>query len=412
MTADSAANKKILRKATLLVARALLTAFLLGLSAWFLQTREFLQSAGEIDNLFSLLTPAFLSLFNLIAIVLVWYTPRRKILRPYLCLTLLALSSLCLFFPSVTQHWWFYRQDAAETTTTAGGEPDLSAYLPFEDGGKVVRLPYQASLRLKQDLPTLDGAKALFPLYAAFVRATYEEDEYVCHKDILACTNTPGAYESIIRGDVDVIFVAAPSARQKERAKELGADLQFTPIGREAFVFLTGKDNPVDNITFRQVRNIYSGKTAYWKTLGWAGGGKIIAFQRPDGSGSQTGLQRIMGDVPIVQPQPLPDSGLVGTNSLMRQISVQWQGVQPAIGYSYRYYAVSMFPNTEAKLLSLEGVAPTVENIRAGVYPAAAEFFAVTNRKPRGNARLLIDWILSPEGQEIIERTGYVPIRP
>ena len=241
--------------------------------------------------------------------------------------------------------------------------------------------------------------------------AVYDEDEYSRNKDVLACTNTPGAYEAIVRGDVDIIFVAGPSAAQQKRAEELGAALHFTPIGREAFVFLTGKDNPVDNITFRQIRNIYSGKTTYWKTLGWPEGGKIIAFQRPEGSGSQTGLQKIMGDVSIIQPQPLPDAGLVGTNSLMRQVSIRWNGVQPAIGYSYRYYAVSMFPNPEAKLLALENVVPTVETIRTGRYPAAAEFFAVTNRKPENNVRLFIEWMLSPEGQEIIERTGYVPLK-
>ena len=118
----------------------------------------------------------------------------------------------------------------------------------------------------------------------------------------------------------------------------------------------------------------------------------------------------VMGGFPIQVPQPLPDAGLIGANSLMKQVSVRWRGVQPAIGYSYRYYAVTMYPNPDAKLLKVNGVEPSMENIQNGSYPFTADFYAVTNGEPQGNSKLLIDWILSRQGQEIIERTGYIPL--
>ena len=68
-----------------------------------------------------------------------------------------------------------------------------------------------------------------------------------------------------------------------------------------------------------------------------------------------------------------------------------------------------MYANPDAKILKVDGVEPSVENIRNGSYPFAADFYAVTNGKPEGNTKLLIDWILSPQGQEIIGKTGYVP---
>lgn len=98
-------------------------------------------------------------------------------------------------------------------------------------------------------------------------------------------------------------------------------------------MFLAGKSNPIDGLTHQQLKNIYYGKTANWKTLGWEAGGKIIAFQRPEGSGSQTGLRGLMGSLPIQRPQPLPDDSLAGQGSMMSQISVWYGGVQPAIGY-------------------------------------------------------------------------------
>jgi phosphate transport system substrate-binding protein len=63
------------------------------------------------------------------------------------------------------------------------------------------------------------------------------------------------------------------------------------------------------------------------------------------------------------------------------------------------------------KILAIDGVYPSNETIADGSYPFADNFYAVTNGKPEGNAKLLIDWILSDEGQYLIEQTGYAPLR-
>ncbi|MBP5242434.1 MAG: substrate-binding domain-containing protein, partial [Clostridia bacterium] len=198
---------------------------------------------------------------------------------------------------------------------------------------------------------------------------------------------------------------------QMEAAERAGVKLTFTPIGKEAFVFLVGKENPVDDISYQQIKNIYSGKTAKWNTLGWKEGGDIVAFQRPEGSGSQSGLQNVMGSMPVIKPQPLPDKSLVGTNSLMKQVSVHYKGVQPALGYSFRFFAETMYPNEDAKMLKVNGVYPSTENIRTGKYPFTVNFYAVTNGEPTGNTKTLIEWILSPQGQKLMEKCGYVPLK-
>ena len=289
----------------------------------------------------------------------------------------------------------------------AEAKHDLSAYAPCAEGTD--KLGEESALVLTAHLPRLDGATALYPVYAALAEAVYDKNNF-SPSDVL-CTNTRGAYKAIMSGERDIAFVAVASRKQLAEARSTGKNLHFTPIGREAFVFLAAKSNPIDNVTYQQIRNIYSGKTADWGTLGWPDGGRIIAFQRPEGSGSQTGLQNIMGDLPIQAPQPVPDASLIGTNSLMRQISVEWHGVRPAIGYSYRYFATTMYANHEAKILNINGVEPSMENIRNGDYPFIVDFYAVTSGEPKGNSKLFIDWILSPQGQKIIEKTGYTPIK-
>ena len=366
---------------------------------------EYFSAFWDIDNIVGML-PFVMALFIAIGAAFLSLAAHRKERLPLTVVTAaLVFLSVVLYPAALRGNWWIdpvmYRE--------AEAQPDLDGYTPFSEGSLTAKLDTQSDLLLTENLPVLDGATALYPVYAAFAEAVYSEAAY--SPDLVLCGNTHGAYEALLSGDRDIIFIAGASVRQAADAGAAGADLRFVPIGREAFVFLVGRDNPLDGITYQQIRNIYSGKTAFWGTLGWKEGGRIVAFQRPEGSGSQTGLQTIMGGIPIQVPQPLPDAGLVGSNSLMRQVSVRWQGVQPAIGYSYRYFATVMYANPEAKLLKINGIEPSVENIQNGTYPFIGNFYAVTNGEPEGNVRRLIDWILSSQGQEIIRKTGYVPLR-
>ena len=71
-----------------------------------------------------------------------------------------------------------------------------------------------------------------------------------------------------------------------------------------------------------------------------------------------------------------------------------------------------MVGNEAVKMLALNGVYPSAENIRNGSYPIVAEFYAVYRAdNDNENIPLLIDWILSPEGQRLIEESGYVSIQ-
>jgi phosphate transport system substrate-binding protein len=373
--------------------------------SWFaLYKYEHISNFNEIDNIIGML-PVALAITFAIGLTLILCMKHIKLHLPIaIATTVLVILSVALFPQALRGNWWI------NATTSDGSEAalDLSVFAPFAMDSKTVKLGEKSELILTADLPVLDGATALYPVYAAFAEAMYDESAF-SQVDVL-CTNTRNAYEAIISGERDVVFVAGISAKQMAVANAAGADLRFTPIGREAFVFLVGKGNPIDNITYQQIRNVYSGKTAHWGTLGWQNGGRIIAFQRPEGSGSQTGLQMIMDGLPIQVPQPLPDASLIGSKSLIRQVSVEWRGVQPALGYSYRYFATTMHANPDSKILSVNGTYPSIENMQNGSYPFVSDFYAVTNGEPEGNTKLLVDWILSRQGQEIIEKTGYAPI--
>ena len=271
---------------------------------------------------------------------------------------------------------------------------EVDKYLPFREDSAIVKA--DSSLKLGGDLPVVDGAAAIFPVYSAFVNATYPEDS-VHYSDgdftadsAMQYTNTRGAYKSLADGRADIIFCAKPSEEQREYAEQKGVDMELVPIGREAFVFLVSADNPVDDLSVDEVRGIYSGKYKNWSQLG-GDNRPIDALQRNEGSGSQTAMLSFMGDAPM-----------------KRNI---WCLNGSAIGFSFRYYVEGIVANGGVKMLSLNGVYPDREHISDGSYPVIGELYAVYDRNnDNENISLMIDWILSDEGQRIVEQSGYVRV--
>ena len=97
-----------------------------------------------------------------------------------------------------------------------------------------------------------------------------------------------------------------------------------------------------------------------------------------------------------------------GMGGLIKQVA-DYQNHRNALGYSFRYYVQTMLSNTDVKLLKINGIEPSRENIINHTYPLADTFFAVTRKgHETENTKRLIEWILSDQGQRIIEKTGYV----
>ncbi len=299
---------------------------------------------------------------------------------------------------------------------SVGSGIDLSDYMPFE-GKKVATLSEERTLDKRvteeETLPRLDGATALFPVYAAFCQAVYPKatrytrlvDNEVNTEALITCTKTNRAYERLIQGDADIIFVAQPSDEELDMAAEEGVEFDMIPIGKEAFVFIVNKDNPLDDITVDQIKGVYSGQITDWSQLGVQGIGPIVAYQRPKNSGSQTALEALMGDTPLMEAP----KGVVAWGMGDILDTVEYRNLPNAIGYSFRFFCTDMM-GSDVKLLAVDGVEPTEANIRNGSYPITSTVYAIRlkgNDNP--NVVALLDWIKSPQGMELVEKSGYTP---
>ena len=283
---------------------------------------------------------------------------------------------------------------------------DVSLYLPHEEESDLARV--ESSLKLTDNLPVLDGAAALVPVYASIIDCVYPKGSVTFDGGVFSddnfygenfapdskmqYKNTVRGYKAIVDGETDILFCASPSAEQKAYAEEKGVELVYVPVGLEGFVFFVNEKNPVDNLTAQQVRDIYGGTYTNWSQVG--GPNRIInPVTRLEGSGSQSAMNSFMGDREIAPKSPLAITG-------------------GSIGFSFRYYMDGIVANSGVKMLSLNGVYPSAENIQNGTYPIIAKFYAIYRAdNTNENIPVLIDWILSDEGQKLIEESGYVRIK-
>lgn len=283
----------------------------------------------------------------------------------------------------------------------------INDYLPFSNNSKIAKLSTVSSLRLNDQLPRIDGATALYPLYSSFVNATYPVNDYDPTNSTVLCSTTQKAYENLFDGKTDIIFCAEPSKEQMKNAQQKGVNIKLTPIGKEAFVFFVNSQNSVDTISSKDIIGIYSGRITNWKSVGGKNS-PIKVFQRPENSGSQTILHKIMGEEELIPP--LKNEIIDGMGGIIEK-TADYKNYKNAIGYSFLYYSTQMIQNGSIKVLSIDNVKPSKETITDGTYPFTSTFYAITLDNQTENTKRLINWILSDQGQYLVEQTGYVPIK-
>ena len=270
---------------------------------------------------------------------------------------------------------------------------EVDEYLPFAENTKIVKKTYNE--KLSGDLPKIDGAAALFPLMSSFVYSLYPENsvEYVNNdftdKSALQYHNTRGAFKGLADKTIDIAICASPNNEQIEYATSKGVEFEQTPIGKEAFVFFVNKNNKVDNLSMEQLKNIYKGNIVNWNEVGGPSR-SINVLKRNEGSGSQTALEKLIGD------------------------DIKFSVFNPfgaALGFSFRYYVDGLTEHSNIKLLSLNGVYPSKENVQNNTYPIVSNFYAFTRKgETNPNVQKVLDFILSSTGQEIVDETGYVGV--
>ena len=256
-----------------------------------------------------------------------------------------------------------------------------------------------------EEYPKVDGSTATIPLAEAFQKEFTGADSVEIEH-----SKTHQAYANLVDKKADLILVVEPSEEDLEYAEEQKVELQSDKVVNEGFVFFVNKDNPVDSLTIEQIQKIYSGKITNWKEVG-GNDQKIIAYQRPENSGSQTGmLNLVMKDVKMKNPET---ETIAESMSDIIDVVSDYDNGEASIGYSYYYYANTMYIGENVKMLKINDVEPNSETIKSEEYPIITAYYAVTRKDeaPDSKTVLLRDSMLSKKGQKVAEEAGYVPVK-
>ncbi len=248
------------------------------------------------------------------------------------------------------------------------------------------------------------------------VAQTWAEEYRKIHPDCAVAVSGGGSGTGIaamINGTVDI---ANSSREMKEREMKMARDNGNEPVpfivGYDALAIFVHKDNPIESITIEQLAAIYGegGEITRWSQLGitvpGAAKDDMVRVSRQNNSGTYAYFREaVLGRTGNYK---LGSLDMHGSKDVVELV----MNTPSAIGYSGLAYANDHVKVVPVSMSGGDPVVPTVDSAGNGSYPIARPLFMYTAGAPAGAVKEYMDWILSDEGQTILLRKGYAPVRP
>ncbi|HYO69968.1 MAG TPA: substrate-binding domain-containing protein, partial [Archangium sp.] len=157
------------------------------------------------------------------------------------------------------------------------------------------------------------------------------------------------------------------------------------------------------SLTVEQLKGIYLGDITNWKEVGGADA-TIVVYSRENSSGTYVFVKdEVLGGEDFT-PRALT---LPGTAAVVNAVGLERNG----IGYGGAAYSKGIKELKVKKDAASEAIAPSPHNIQNGTYPLSRRLYFYLPRQATGTTRAFLDYVLSPEGQEIATTVGYFPVK-
>ena len=237
---------------------------------------------------------------------------------------------------------------------------------------------------------TLAGSTSMQKLCEAMIES-FEE----AYPDITVTAEYTGSgagLEALAGGKTNI---GNASRSLKDGEKQSGAVENIVAI--DGIAVITHKDNTVSDLTAQQLTDIYTGKITNWKDLGGADEA-IVVLGREAGSGTRGAFEELLK----IEDQCAYAQELDSTGGVLAKVA--------ATPGSIGYVSLDVVDDT-VKALSLDGVAPTEENIVAGSYKLSRPFVMATLGTIEEQNDLVKTWfnyVQSDEGQAVIKAMGLI----
>ena len=186
------------------------------------------------------------------------------------------------------------------------------------------------------------------------------------------------------------------------KAKAAGEELVEVPIAYDALAVVVHPSNPVEQLTRKQLEDIFRGKITNWKQVG-GDDRKIVVYSRETSSGTYEFFKES-----VLKNKNYMSSSLSmpATGAIIQSVS-QTRG---AIGYVGLAYVSPRIKTLAVSYDDKHFATPTLENAINKTYPIVRPLYYYYNKKNAGLTDPLLQFVLSPTGQEIIKKSGYIPV--
>ena len=210
---------------------------------------------------------------------------------------------------------------------------------------------------------------------------------------------------ALINGTTDVCASSRamkPAEKEKLRDRYNNTGVEI-PVARDGLAVYVNASSPLTEISMPDLKQIFTGKITNWKQLG--GPDKtIIVYSRENSSGTYVFFKEtVLGGADFTpRAQTMP-----GTAAVVNAVSKEEFG----IGYGGAAYAKGIKILKVKKDATSTAINPEKKTVLDGTYPLARPLFFYLRAKATGDMKSFIDWVLSPDGQGIVEKVGYYPVK-
>ena len=198
-------------------------------------------------------------------------------------------------------------------------------------------------------------------------------------------------------------------AEEIELIRANGVDPIEYIVARDAIAVIINHANPINQLTLQQISDIYSGKYSNWSELGGEDR-PIVRLSRETNSGTHVYFLE-----EVVRLGDKDDKTLFSPDTLLlpssEGITAEVRDNPNAIGYDGLGYVT-----TEVKVIAIgssdgaDFVLPSAETVNNQTYPIARDLYMYTSGEPSGAEKAYLDWLYTPEAQEIVKELGFVPL--
>lgn len=210
---------------------------------------------------------------------------------------------------------------------------------------------------------------------------------------------------ALLNGTTDICASSRPMKpaeveQMKQKYNYKGLEVR---VARDGLAVYVHKSNKVKQLTMEQVRLIFTGKITNWKQLGGADK-PINLYSRENNSGTYEFFKE---HVLLKQDFAPQAQHMAGTAALINAVSKD----PNAIGFGGAAYAKNVKALAIAQEAGKPYIAPTEATILNAQYPISRFLYFYLSKRPEGNVKKFIDWVISKQGQKVVTDVGYYPIK-